>query len=166
MTNPNPSKARSGNDHRTKMISTGLAVATGIGVVGLIGWRTAEEANAQNASDTATVSTETEVVLPVRSSDGYTVEQLDAYAAALQQETQRLSDYRDQLNALAEKLATASRASGKQVAVTPSAQKPAAQKPAAQKPAAQPAAKPAARPSVAPVPPTQKPAPQSNSQGS
>jgi len=146
MTNP-----RTGKDLNTKVISTGLAIATGIGVVGLIGWRTAEEASAQDTSPA--VSNVDEVV----SSTGYTTEQLDAYAAALTQEAERLTEYRNQLNQVANQLA---QQSGGAVSVN--------SKPAKSQPTSKPTGKPTSKPKIAPVPPTQKqqPAPQSNSEGS
>lgn len=138
MTNP-----RTGKDLNTKVISTGLAIATGIGVVGLIGWRTAEEANAQDTSPA--VSNVDEVV----SSAGYTAEQLDAYADALAQEAVRLTEYRNQLNRVANQLA---KQSGGAVSVNSRPAK----------------SQTTSKPKIAPVPPTQKqqPAPQSNSKGS
>ena len=138
MTNPKSVKERN-----TKIISSGLAIATGIGLVGVIGFRSAEDASAQNAADSSNVD---EVNSAVPSLDGYTAEQLQAYAQALRQEAFRLSEYRNQLNQVANQLAAQS---GGSVTVK-----------------SQPAKSASATPKVAPVPPTQKPAPQSNSQGS
>lgn len=144
MTNPKGVKERN-----TKIISTGLAIATGIGIVGVIGFRSAEDANAQNASggNNADVSSEEAGNSAIPTLDGYSAEQLQAYAEALQQEAARLSEYRDQLNAVAKQLAATS---GGAVTVS-----------------SQPSKSAKATPKVAPVPPTQKqPAPQTNSQGS
>lgn len=138
--------AKSVKERNTKIISTGLAIATGIGIVGVIGLRTAEDASAQNASTTGSVEATNNAVPTL---DGYSAEQLQSYAQALQQEAARLSTYRDQLNKVAKQLAAKSGG-----AVTVSS-----------KPAK--SAKGKAMPKVAPVPPTQKkPAPQTNSQGS
>jgi len=142
MTNSKDVKQRN-----TKIISTGLAVATGIGIVGVIGFRTMEDAAAQSASATTSVDASS---VEVASLEGYSAEQLQAYAQALTQEAVRLSEYRDQLNAVAQQL-VAAQADG---SVTVSS-----------KPAKSPSA--STTPKIAPVPATAKPpALQSNSQGS
>ena len=163
MTSPRSKGAKSTS---TKVISTGLAVATGIGVVGLIGVRSSEEASANDAQVSDSVEVAVSDPSVVVSSEGYTQEQLDAYAVALEQEAERLRDYRDQLNAIATQLTnqTVSKKNKKPNIAQPSITQPAPQnsspqnsspqKPAAQKPAAKPA------------PAIQKPQPQSNSQGS
>lgn len=138
--------SKSVKERNTKIISTGLAVATGIGIVGVIGFRTAVDASAQSSTGVENVEA---VIAEVPTLDGYSAEQLQAYAQALTQEAARLSEYRDQLNTVAQQLVSA-QAGG---AVTVSS-----------KPAK--SAKASTAPKVAPVPATQKPAPQTNSQGS
>jgi len=81
----------------SKLISTGLAVATGVGVVGLIGVRAAQDAQAQQSDPS---QSDTAMPQEAVSSGGYTQAQLDAYAQALAQEADRLNQYRDQLAAL------------------------------------------------------------------
>lgn len=155
-TKPAPSKAKGANGKSSKVISTGLAVATGIGMVGLIGVRAAQEANANTTqvdSSTASTADGTSVVV---SSDGYTKEQLDAYALALSEEAIRLTDYRNQLNALVAEM------SGQPVntqKTTPQKSRPAAGKPAVSKPAVN-------KPAAKPAPAIAAPQPQSKSQGS
>jgi hypothetical protein len=142
MTNSKDVKQRN-----TKIISTGLAVATGIGIVGVIGFRTIEDAAAQSAPATTSVDASS---VEVPTLEGYSAEQLQAYAEALSQEAVRLSEYRDQLNAVAQQL-VAAQAGG---AVTVSS-----------KPAQSPVA--SSAPTIAPVPSAAKPpALQTNSQGS
>ncbi len=140
MTNSKDAKQRN-----TKIISTGLAVATGIGIVGVIGFRTAADASAQSSSEVTNVEA---IIAEVPTLDGYSAEQLQAYAQALTQEAARLSEYRDQLNTVAQQLATKS---GGAVTVSSKAAAP---------------PKASSAPKVAPVPVTQKPAPQTKSQGS
>lgn len=153
---PAPSKAKGTNGKSSKVISTGLAVATGIGMVGLIGVRAAQEANAnttQAESSTESAADGTSVVV---SSEGYTKEQLDAYAQALSEEAIRLADYRNQLNALVAEI------SGQPVSTqkaAPEKSRPAANKPAVSKPAVN-------KPAAKPAPAIQAPQPQSKSQGS
>jgi hypothetical protein len=137
--------SKSVKERNTKIISSGLAIATGVGIVGVIGFRTAVDASAQNSSEVENVEA---IIAEVPTLDGYSAEQLDAYAQALTQEAVRLSDYRNQLNKVAKQLATQSGG-----AVTVSS-----------KPAK--SSKATTAPKVAPVPATQKPAPQTNSQGS
>jgi hypothetical protein len=137
--------SKSVKERNTKIISTGLAIATGVGIVGVIGFRTAVDASAQNSSEVENVEA---IIAEVPTLDGYSAEQLDAYAQALKQEAVRLSDYRNQLNKVAKQLATQS---GGSVTVS-------------SKPAK--SSKVVTAPKVAPVPATQKPAPQTNSQGS
>ena len=86
-----------GASRNSKLISTGLAVATGVGVVGLIGVRAAQDAQAQQSDNS---QSDTAVPQEALSSGGYTQAQLDAYAQALAQEADRLNHYRDQLAAL------------------------------------------------------------------
>ena len=81
------------------MLSASLAVATGVGVAGMVAVRMAQDASAQ---DSATVTTE-QTIEVTTSSDGYTKDQLDSYAEALSAEATRLQDYRDKLAAAATK---------------------------------------------------------------
>jgi hypothetical protein len=101
MTNPTPAKAvrKTGASRNSKVLSATLAVATGVGVSGMVVVRMATDASAQ---DTTTVSNDQGNELAT-SSDGYTKDQLDAYAQALDSEATRLQDYRDQLTAAATK---------------------------------------------------------------
>ena len=156
MTNPQgakpaPTKAKSANGKSSKVISTGLAVATGIGMVGLIGVRAAQEANANTTATDNSAAVEVSDSAVVISSDGYTKEQLDAYAEALAQEAIRLTEYRNQLNEIVGQISGQS-VSGKK-ANQPKSQ-PVASNPAPSKPAAKPA------------PAIVTPKPQSKSQGS
>lgn len=158
MTSPRSKGAKSTS---TKVISTGLAVATGIGVVGLIGVRSSEEASANDAQVSDSVEVAVSDPSVVVSSEGYTQEQLDAYAVALEQEAERLRDYRDQLHAIATQLTNqpVSKKNKKPSIAQPALQNPAPQNSSPQKPAAQ-------KPAAKPAPAIQKPQPQSNSQGS
>lgn len=158
MTSPRSKGAKSTS---TKVISTGLAVATGIGVVGLIGVRSSEEASANDAQVSDSVEVAVSDPSVVVSSEGYTQEQLDAYAVALEQEAERLRDYRDQLNAIATQLTNqpVSKKNKKPSIAQPALQNPAPQNSAPQNSAPQ-------KPAAKPAPAIQKPQPQSNSQGS
>ena len=158
MTSPRSKGAKSTS---TKVISTGLAVATGIGVVGLIGVRSSEEASANDAQVSDSVEVAVSDPSVVVSSEGYTQEQLDAYAVALEQEAERLRDYRDQLNAIATQLTnqTVSKKNKKPNISQPSITQPAPQNSAPQNSSPQ-------KPAAKPAPAIQKPQPQSNSQGS
>jgi hypothetical protein len=167
MTNPKDAKQRN-----TKIISTGLAVATGVGIVGVIGFRTIEDAAAQSSPAASSVDANN---AEVPNLGGYSADQLQAYAQALTQEAARLSEYRDQLNKVAQQLAAQS---GGSATVTSQPAKSSSANSApkiAPVPAGQPVtvssqpaapSKASAAPKVAPVPATQKPAPQTNSQGS
>ena len=158
MTSPRSKGAKSTS---TKVISTGLAVATGIGVVGLIGVRSSEDASANDAQVSDSVEVAVSDPSVVVSSEGYTQEQLDAYAVALEQEAERLRDYRDQLNAIATQLTnqTVSKKNKKQNIAQPSITQPAPQNSSPQNSSPQ-------KPAAKPAPAIQKPQPQSNSQGS
>lgn len=158
MTSPRSKGAKSTS---TKVISTGLAVATGIGVVGLIGVRSSEEASANDAQVSDSVEVAVSDPSVVVSSEGYTQEQLDAYAVALEQEAERLRDYRDQLNAIATQLTnqTVSKKNKKPNIAQPSITQPAPQNSSPQNSSPQ-------KPAAKPAPAIQKPQPQSNSQGS
>ncbi len=100
MTNPTPSARpkKAGASRNSKVISTGLAVATGVGIAGMVAVRMAQDVSAQsNQVDSQPISVTT-------SSAGYTQAQLDAYAQALATEAQKLRQYRDQLVQVAETL--------------------------------------------------------------
>jgi len=167
-----------------RILSAGLATAACIGVVGLLGVRTIEANAASTESgtnvDLAVSPADATTASAATTSTGLTEAQLDAYAADLAREKERLDAYRAKLVKTANKLqrqadrqaATASSASsaGTTRAVTTAPAAPAAKpkpvakpKPAVVKPA--PAAKPAPKPAPAPAP---KPAPQvqSNTKGS
>lgn len=153
---PSPSKAKGANGKSSKVISTGLAVATGIGMVGLIGVRAAQEANANTTQVDSSTESAADGTSVVVSSEGYTKEQLDAYAQALNEEANRLTEYRNQLNDLVAEI------SGKPTGVkkaSPQKSKIAANKPAASKPAPN-------KPAAKPAPAIAAPQPQSKSQGS
>jgi len=102
MTSPTSSKParKTGASRNSKVLSASLAVATGVGVAGMVAVRMAQDASAQDTVpvSSATQSQDTGVAT---SSDGYTKDQLDAYAQALATEAIRLQDYRDQLAAVA-----------------------------------------------------------------
>ena len=152
MTNPTPAKAarRTGASRNSKLLSASLAVATGVGVAGMVAVRMAQDASAQ---DSATVTTE-QTIEVTTSSDGYTKDQLDSYAEALSAEATRLQDYRDKL------AATATKSQSKELPTIKSKVQEVAQ------PKAATTTKPA--PAAAPAPKVQKekPAPQSKSQSS
>lgn len=95
-----------------RIISAGLATATCVGVVGLLGARTIE-ANASSASEPSTEQVEsgqaTDTAAPVlaaepTTSTGLTQADLDAYAAELAKEKDRLDAYRAKLVKTAKKL--------------------------------------------------------------
>ncbi len=94
-----------------RVLTAGLATATCVGLVGLIGVRTIE-ANpvADVAPQTSTEATDGAAIVPVSatapvtSSAGLTEAQLDAYAAQLATERQRLDEYRVKLTRTAKAL--------------------------------------------------------------
>jgi hypothetical protein len=146
-TNASRRPSRRTNSTASKIVSAGLATATCVGLVGVIGIRTAQDSAAADSSS-ATQSQEGAVAVPT-STDGYTQADLDAYAAQLAAEAQRLTDYRAQLVDAAQTLqASAGGSAGVTVSdpasvpakpKSPSVKKP---KPAVSKPAAQAAPKP------------------------
>ena len=101
MTNPTPARPakKTGASRNSKLISASLAVATGVGVAGMVAVRMAQDVSAQDAvsSSSATQGQDSGVTT---SSDGYTKAQLDAYAQVLNSEALRLQDYRDKLVAV------------------------------------------------------------------
>ena len=162
-----------------RILSAGLATAACIGVVGLLGVRTIE-ANAASAETGTTVDlaaspADATITTEPTTSTGLTEAQLDAYAADLAKEKERLDAYRAKLVKTATKL---QRQADRQAAaagvsatgtVTPApantvgAPKPAAKPQAVAKP--KPVAKPAPQPAAAPAP-KPAPKPQSNTKGS
>ena len=139
-TNDKRRPSRRTNSTASKIVSAGLATATCVGLVGVIGVRTAQDSAAADSSS-ATEAQASAVAAPT-STDGYTQAELDAYAAQLAAEAQRLTDYRAQL---AEAALTLQVSAGGNVSVTepiPSVSKPSVTKPTVSKPAAQAAPKP------------------------
>jgi hypothetical protein len=170
-----------------RILSAGLATATCVGVVGLLGARTIE-ANATSASEPSTEQVEsaqasdptaTAVLAEPTTASGLTQADLDAYAAALAKEKDRLDAYRAKLVRTAKKLKRQIAARNAAVATVPSrpaqSARPAQSTPKAQSarpaqstpkaPAAKPAPQPAAAPAPAPAPKPQ-PKPQSNTKSS
>ena len=94
-TNAKRQPSRRTNSTASKIVSAGLATATCVGLVGVIGVRTAQDSAAADSSS-ATEAQAGSVAVPT-STDGYTQAELDAYAAQLAAEAQRLTDYRAQL---------------------------------------------------------------------
>ena len=95
-----------------RILSAGLATATCVGVVGLLGARTIE-ANASSAGELASEQVETAQVADPSTADapvepttagGLTQADLDAYAADLAKEKERLDAYRAKLVKTAKKL--------------------------------------------------------------
>jgi hypothetical protein len=179
-----------------RILSAGLATATCVGVVGLLGARTIE-ANATASVPESSEVEASQALEPVAlaaeptTSSGLTQADLDAYAAQLATEKDRLDAYRAKLVKTAKKLQkaaaaqrqeqaftaqswTAPQASGSSNASRPAAKAPAAKAPAAKAPTAKPKApkpapqaKAAPQPAPAPAPqPAPKPKPQSNTKSS
>ena len=146
-----------------RIVTAGLATATCIGVVGLLGTRmvSAQEATAEPV---ATESTPVLLAAPAStvatSSSGMTRSDLDAYAALLAAEKARLDSYRAELVAAAHAI-NGTAGSGERVGQAALPQAPAAA-PAIPAPAPKPAPKPAAPPALA----APAPAPQSYTAGS
>ena len=162
-------RPRRGRSTTDRVVSSSLAVASCAGIVGLLGLRTAQDANStQVAPDPAST------VAPL-SSAGLSQQQLDVYAAALEAERQQLVAYRDQLQVVAVQL-TAARNSGvipsaghgstqlvAQPRVRTTRQPPAGQVSTAQQPTSQPSTvqqAPEPPPPNDPAPPAPKAAPQ------
>lgn len=124
--------SRRTNTAAGRVLSAALATTTCVGLVGVIGVRMAEENAAQAASGSpepaasevvgaadATIELVSSTSPAATSSDGRTREQLDAYATQLEQERQRLVDYRNQLVDIATQLqAAASGGASVQAAAT------------------------------------------------
>jgi hypothetical protein len=154
--------SRRTNSTASKIVSAGLATATCVGLVGVIGIRTAQDSAAAD-SGSASEATAPIAAAPT-TTDGYTQADLDAYAAQLDAEAQRLADYRAQLidaaSTLQQSAGGSSTLSVKNPAAVPSqaqASSAASAKPRVTKPAAQAAPKPQQAP---------KPQPQSNTKSS
>jgi len=94
--------AKRGSSTPQRILSAGLAGATCVGIVGLLGVRMvqAQEADAA-ATGTAAVDTTAQ---PATTSTGLTQADLDAYAAALSDQRARLDAYRADLVSAAEQL--------------------------------------------------------------
>jgi hypothetical protein len=155
-----------------RILSAGLATATCVGIVGLVGARTieantTESAAAQESVDTTALSSTVEPVAAVvaepTTASGLTEADLDAYAAQLAVEKDRLDAYRAKLVKTAKKLQRLA-AQRSQAAVAPARAPSQASRPAsrpASKPAARPASKPASKPAAQPAAqPAAKAAPQ------
>ena len=139
-TNAKRRPSRRSNSTASKIMSAGLATATCVGLVGVIGVRTAQDSAAADSS--SATEAQASSVAAATSTDGYTQAELDAYAAQLAAEAQRLTDYRAQL---ADAALTLQASAGGNVSVTqpiPSVSKPSVTKPTVSKPAAQAAPKP------------------------
>jgi translation initiation factor IF-3 len=178
-----------------RILSAGLATATCVGVVGLLGARTIS-ANAEGTEAGSSESSTEAVEIPVdptvsvqeansppTSTAGMTQAELDAYAARLAEEKDRLDAYRTKLIKTAKKLKrlaakqAAASSTGSVVVSRPAssggssgkpsstkaqaAARPQAQPAAPQQQAAQPAPKPAAAPAAKAAP-----KPQSNTKSS
>ena len=87
--------SRRTNSTASKIVSAGLATATCVGLVGVIGIRTAQDSAAADSGSASEAAAA--VVAAPTTTDGYTQADLDAYAAQLDAEAQRLADYRAQL---------------------------------------------------------------------
>ena len=94
-TNASRRPSRRTNSTASKIVSAGLATATCVGLVGVIGIRTAQDSAAADSS--SATEAQASAVSVSTSTDGYTQAELDAYAAQLAAEAQRLTDYRAQL---------------------------------------------------------------------
>ena len=136
-----------------RILAAGLATATCVGIVGVLGVRMAEANTAAQAGDAslAVDTTPLDAAAPT-SSAGLTQEQLDAYAAQLQQEGAKLDAYRASLTKIANKLqkkaASGSSASAPRTVTAPTVK-------SAPKPVAKPAPKPAPKPVAKPAPKAQ-----------
>ena len=94
-TNAGRRTSRRTNSTASKIVSAGLATATCVGLVGVIGIRTAQDSAA--ADSTSGGEAAAPVAAAPTTTDGFTQAELDAYSAQLDAEAQRLADYRAQL---------------------------------------------------------------------
>jgi hypothetical protein len=160
---PLRSRRRSNAD---RIVAAGLATATCVGIVGVLGARTIQDGNTASA---AALSTKAGNATLAVSSTGLTQAQLDAYAAQLQQQGQQLDAYRAKLAKTAARLTTAaatattSAASSTAGSSTTSGTATVKHTPKVHvpKPVAKPAPKPVAKPAPAP-----RPAPQTTTKSS
>ena len=143
-----PMRSRRSRSTADKIISAGLATATCVGIVGVIGIRSIE---ASAAADSTSASLDTSTApAPVVSSAGLTEAQLDTYAAQLAAESAKLDAYRNKLTKIARTIQTGSTSKATTTsAVQTSVNKPAPAVKAAPKPVAKPAPKPVAKPAPA-----------------
>ena len=128
-----------------RILSAGLATATCIGIVGVMGVR-AVESSAASQQDVAAQAGDASLAVssvPV-SSAGLTQAQLDAYAAQLQQQGAQLDAYQASLAAVAKQLRSGSASASVPAVATVKKPKPVVK--AAPKPVAKPAPKPAPKP--------------------
>jgi hypothetical protein len=87
-----------------KILTTGLAAATCVGIIGVIGMRTIDSNAAASAETAPAAQPPATPSEEVASTGGLTREQLDAYAASLVAEKQRLDAYRAKLIRTAHRL--------------------------------------------------------------
>ena len=117
-TPPSRARTRRTDTPAGKVLAAGLAGATCLGLVGVIGIRSATDAAAngdQAAADLTAADAAGAADAQLNAStttDGVTQAQLDAYAQQLAQERQRLIDYRAYLVDVASQLQSAADASG------------------------------------------------------
>jgi hypothetical protein len=159
------------NSTTAKIVSASLATATCIGVVGVLGVRAAEEASASDlAASSQNDNAQTTAPTVATSSSGMTQADLDAYAAQLEQERQKLVGYRAKLVEAATQIQQSS-TGNMSIAAVAKSKAPAKVKPAKkttpQKATAQPAGQPVAATKPAPVSaPQPATRPQSNTKSS
>lgn len=97
-----PKKTRGGS--ADKVWAVGLAGATCLGLVGVVGARTAQDAAASPVQEDATLVLSTTSTMEAVSSSGLTEAQLDEYARALEAERVRLEAYHAELLDVAARL--------------------------------------------------------------
>jgi hypothetical protein len=139
-----PLRTARGRSTTSRVLSAGLATATCIGVVGMLGARQIED-SAATQQDVATQAADATLAV---SSTGLTQAQLDAYAAQLQTESAKLDAYRAKLVKVASQLKSTAAKQGNAVSTT------VVKKP---QPVAKPAPKPAPKPVAKPAPQAKKP---------
>lgn len=148
-----------------KILSAGLATATCVGLVGVLGAR-AMEANAA-ASDTVDLQVDTQpIAAEATTPTGLTQADLDAYAQQLETERAQLDAYRAKLVKTAAKLRKAAATQAK--SITPAVRTQQVSVPATKsKPRVKAVPKAAKPPKAAAAPkPASAPRPQSNTKGS
>jgi hypothetical protein len=147
-----PLRTARGRSTTSRVLSAGLATATCIGVVGMLGARQIEDSAATQQDVAAQAADATLAV----SSTGLTQAQLDAYAAQLQTESAKLDAYRAKLVKVASQLTSTAEKRGNASVPATVVKKP--------QPVAKPAPKPAPKPVAKPAPQAKKP--QSNTKSS